>query len=252
MHGAGRISAGIQTALYVAASPLRGIADGIGSLTTTVGIPGAGAGYLAGKLVSKVVAAGCNRLNKNRAMKNQIDTQKHVRRTIKILQTAGAIIGTPLVVMQALSHPVLTAFYAAPSLGTAAGKTIKNLMACKTVYQELRKYGTSETMKENLLDPVENLYLNIHHGDDLFHNYSERFSKTGNLQDLFRMPHLEEQAARHEQKREQLEQQYLVQQEKLQSQEALSLEDSSKRSEAMLTESFTPDFTTTEPHMLET
>ncbi|WP_062269080.1 hypothetical protein [Endozoicomonas arenosclerae] len=249
MQGSGRISAGIQTALYAAASPLRGIADGVGLLTTSVGLPGAGVGYLAGKLVGKVVEAGCNRLNKGRTMKNQIDTQKHVRRTVKVLQTAGAIIGSPFMVMQALSHPVLTALYAAPGLATAAGKTIKNLMACKTVYQELRKYGTSETMKENLLDPVENLYLNIYHGDDIFHNYSDRFSKTGQFEDLFRMPRLEEQAARHQEKRDELEQQYLAEQEKLKSQETLSLEASS---EELLSGSYVTDFSSVKEPLVET
>ncbi|MGI9283118.1 MAG: hypothetical protein ACR2PX_26270 [Endozoicomonas sp.] len=249
MQGAGRISAGIQTALYAAASPLRGIADGVGLLTTMVGMPGSAAGFMAGKLVSKVVEAGCKRLNKNRTMKNQIDTQKHIRRTVKVLQTAGAIIGSPLVVMQALSNPVLTALYAAPGLVTATGKTIKNLMACKTVYQELRKYGASETLKENLMDPVENLYLNIYHGDDLCHNYSDRFSKTGKFEDLFRMPRLEEQAARHQQKRDDMEREY---QEKLSFQDTLSLEGSSNSSEELFTRTYTPDLTAKQPHLLET
>ncbi|WOG28198.1 hypothetical protein [Endozoicomonas sp. 8E] len=176
MQGSGRISAVIQTALYASASPFIGIAEGVRLLTTMVTTPGAVAGYLTGKLVSKVVAAGCQRLNKNRTIKNPIDAPRHVRRTLRVLQTAGAVTGSALVIMQALSHPVLMALYAVPLLATVAKRTFRQLMSCKKVYQAFRSYGTNETLKKNLLVPFESLYPNI---------YFDHLSKTGNFEDLF-------------------------------------------------------------------
>ncbi|WP_422136016.1 hypothetical protein [Endozoicomonas sp. ALD040] len=147
MQGSGRISAGIQTALYASASPITGIAEAVQLLTTMVTTPGAVAGYLMGKLVSKAVEAGCHRLNKNRTMKSTIDTRKYVRRTVRGFQTVGAISGSPLVIMLALSHPLLMALYTVPLLTTAIKQTVKHLMACTTVYRAFRRYGTSGTLK---------------------------------------------------------------------------------------------------------
>ncbi|WP_252177872.1 hypothetical protein [Endozoicomonas sp. 4G] len=133
MQKTGKFSAAIQTALFAAISPIRGIIEGARLLTTVVAIPGAVAGYLLGTLVSQVIK---------------------VRRTVSVLQAAGAIVGAYLIILQAISHPLLMALYLIPVMTIVAKQTIKNLMACKAVYQELRKYGTSETLKRGAKPPI--------------------------------------------------------------------------------------------------
>ncbi|WP_257281657.1 MULTISPECIES: hypothetical protein [unclassified Endozoicomonas] len=143
MQGSSTISAVIQTALHAAASPFAGITAGVRLLTTMVATPGAVAGYLLGKLVSKAIEASVKRFNKNRTMK----TRKHLCRIVRVLQTTGTIVGTTLVIMQALSHPLLMALYAAPVVTTAAKQTVRHLIACGSVYRSFKRYGASETLR---------------------------------------------------------------------------------------------------------
>ncbi|MGI9283119.1 MAG: hypothetical protein ACR2PX_26275 [Endozoicomonas sp.] len=176
MQGSGRISAGIQTALYAAATPIRGLTTGISTLATNAALPGAGVGFLAGKLVGKAVKAICNRINKGREENPRVDTQKHVRRTVKVLETAGAILGAPLIAVKVAASPVFSTLAAIQFSVATVTDTLRNLGACKTVYQELRKYGTSETAKENLFDPINNIFLDIYHGEDIWHRYADSIS----------------------------------------------------------------------------
>ncbi|WP_062269082.1 hypothetical protein [Endozoicomonas arenosclerae] len=224
MQGSGRISAGIQTALYAAATPVRGLATGLAGLGSAALTPGAGVGFLAGKLVGKVVGAICNRLNKGREDNPRVDTEKHVRRTAKVLETAGAIIGAPLVAAKIAANPIFSTLSAIQFSVNTVTNTLSNLAACKTVYQELRKYGTSETAKENLFDPVDNILLDIYHGTDIWHTCADLISDisaldipdsatpeevnkqiSGLAEKHMKKPHLEALKARHNKNREDLE-----------------------------------------------
>ncbi|KEQ18552.1 hypothetical protein [Endozoicomonas numazuensis] len=64
------------------------------------------------------------------------------RRTVKVLETADAILGAPLIAVKVAASPIFSTFAALQFSVTSVMDTAKNLRACKTIYQELRRYGT--------------------------------------------------------------------------------------------------------------
>ncbi|MRI31396.1 hypothetical protein EOPP23_00135 [Endozoicomonas sp. OPT23] len=174
-----------MAAAYVPAMTVRGAASGAVAAASVMGKLGAGIGWCVGKPVSKVLSLSCKLINKGLSEKRQIDTKKLASRTVKVFQTAGALLSIAGLVDAITSGLTLPAKFAVCAFVPAIGAVGNTIRACKgqasfkRVYKELRDYGTSPTAKENLIGPFrKNLFSDIAHGDALGRGHSARLKKS--------------------------------------------------------------------------
>ena len=162
MEGMSSLKAGLKTGLYVAAMPARGALAGVSAILYAAGIYASGAGWIVGKPVSKCVELSCKLLNVIGKKRFHIDEKKHAERTVKVFQTAAALtLSVPMTVAAAVYDPIGSiVIKAAIPLGAAINLG-RGIYSAKTVYKEYKKLGQSETVKENLFDPMPNIYKDI-------------------------------------------------------------------------------------------
>ena len=168
MQGSGEASSALKTAFFTAAMPVRGAISGASVALSIAALPGAAVGWLAGKAVSQAVKLTCNILNYAGKAHFHINTEKHAKRTVKVLQTvgAGALLVPGFAVMNAATPLAGTILTALPAVGAGANlyTAAENI---PTVYEEYRETGSSPTLKKRLCAPIPNILSSIWKGDTL-------------------------------------------------------------------------------------
>ncbi len=204
MTGYGKFAAGAMAAAYVPAMTVRGAISGAVAGASTLGKIGAGIGWCVGKPISKVVSLTCKLVNKAYGDESKINAKKHADRTVKIFQTAGALLsiaGLVDLMTAGLSLPVKVISCAPlPVIGAAinTARAVKGKASFKTVYKELTQYGVSPTAKENLFGPFyKNLFSDISHGNAAGQHHTQRLEESADQYDQQRLNLEKKYAAQH-------------------------------------------------------
>lgn len=204
MTGYGKIAAGAMAAAYVPAMTVRGAVAGAVTAASVIVKMGAGVGWCVGKPISKVVSLTCKLVNKAYGNESKINAKKHADRTVKVFQTAGAILSIagivdlisggsslPGKIISCATLPVIGA-----TINTA--RAMKGKASFKAVYKELNEYGVSPTAKENLFGPFyKNVFSDIAHGDALGQHHAQRLEESADQYDQQRLELEQEYAERH-------------------------------------------------------